>query len=142
MDLEQIAIPPSSPKYAPDFMDDDEPAEISSFVLGGERVQLGKLKAQLVELASLQVSHCFRSQGVEITEGEVQQIATMQVELGSVDLIEIFSPARFTKRATKFGVRPGFAVDLQERKPYGEHAGEFWELLKESDVKELDELFA
>ena len=140
MDLEQIAVPPASPGYEPEFMDDDEPAEISSFVLGHEKVCLGKLKAQLVELASLQVSQCFRSEGVDISEEEIQQIAAMQVELGSVDLIEIFSPSRFTKRAARFGVRPGFAVDLLERKPYGEHAGEFWDLLKESDVKELEEL--
>ena len=43
MDLEQIAIPPSSPEYEPDHMDDDEPAEISSFVLGREKVELGSL---------------------------------------------------------------------------------------------------
>ena len=125
MDLEQIAIPPLNPEeYSPDFMDDSEPAEIGSFVLGGERVQMGKFKAQLVELASLQVSHCFRNQGVEASEGEVQQIAAMQVELGNVDLIEVLGPARLAKRASSFGVRPGFAVDLLERKPYGEHDGE------------------
>ena len=141
MDLEQVAVPPASPDdYEPEFLDEEEPAEISSFVLGREKVDLGRLKAQLVELASLQVSHCFRSEGVEVSEEEIQQIAAMQVELGSVDLIEIFSPSRFTKRAARFGVRPGFAVDLLERKPYGEHAGEFWDLLKESDIKELDEL--
>ena len=84
MDLEPIAIPPWSPEHDPDHMDDDEQAEIS-FVHGREEVQLGRLKAQLVELSSLQMSHCFRSEGVEIEEEEIQQIAAMHVEFDSID---------------------------------------------------------
>ena len=72
MALEQLAIPPSGPEHEPDHMDDDEQAEIS-FVHGREEVQLGRLKAQLVELAFSQVSHCFRSKGVEPQEEEIQQ---------------------------------------------------------------------
>ena len=77
---------------------------------------------------------------MEIEEEEIQRIAAMQVEFGSVDFMENFIPSRSTKRSARFGVHPGFAVDLFERRPYDEHAGEFWELLKESDVRELDEL--
>ena len=94
----------------------------------------------MVELASLQVSHCFRIEGVEIEEEEIQHISAMRVELDSIDFIENFIPSRSTKLTARFGLRPGFAVDLFERRPYSEHAGEFWDFLKESDVCELDEL--
>ena len=63
-------------------MDDDEQTEIS-FVHGREEVQLGRLKAHLVELSSLQISHCFRSEGVETEEEEIQQITAMHVEFDS-----------------------------------------------------------
>ena len=100
-------------------------------------VQLGRLKAQLVELASLQVSCCFQSEGVEIEEEEIQQIAAMHVEFGSVDFSENFIPSRFTKRTASLvcvldslltcssGDR---TVSMQEN---------FWDLLKKSDVRGL-----
>ena len=39
-------------------------------------------------------------------------------------------------------MRPGFAIDLCENKPYGPHEGECWDLSKNSDVKELFEMIA
>ena len=114
--------------------------DLSSLTFGSEIVTMGVSKAQLVDLASLHVAHCFRQQRVEASEEEIRQIAAMQVELGGCDLVEIFSPARFTKRASRFGLKPGFAVDLLEAKPYGPHKGEAWDLLKPSDVQELEEM--
>ena len=49
---------------------------------------------------------------------------------------EIYSPERFTSRANKFGLRPGFAVDLEVQKDNGE----YWDLSKESDQRELNRL--
>ena len=39
-------------------------------------------------------------------------------------------------------MRPGFAVDLCENKPYGPHEGESWNFRKSSDVKEFFEMIA
>ena len=39
-------------------------------------------------------------------------------------------------------MRPGFAIDLCENKPYGPNEGECWDLSKNSDVNELFEMIA
>ena len=56
------------------------------------------------------------------------------MSLSSVDVTEVFSPARFTQLAGKFGLRPGIAVDLEEFKDNGETK---WDLDKEEDVQEV-----
>ena len=45
-----------------------------------------------------------------------------------------YSPKRFTARAEHYGLRPGFAVDLEEQKP----DGMYWDASREEDVRELD----
>ena len=57
-----------------------------------------------------------------------------------MDILEIYSPKRFTAMASKLGLKPGFAVDLSEVKPYGPHNGQPWDLTTEEDVKELEEM--
>ena len=42
--------------------------------------------------------------------------------------------------ASKFGLRPGYAIDIKEEKPYGRNKGEKWDLTKQSDIDELDRL--
>ena len=66
----------------------------------------------------------------------------MSVELGAVYILDAFSPERFTDPVlcSKLGLRPGFAVDLCECKPYGPNAGEYWDLNKPADIKELQEM--
>ena len=66
----------------------------------------------------------------------------MSLELGAVDGLDMFSPIRFTDLVVcnKLGLRPGFAVDLCERKQGGPNVGEFWDLNKPSDVLELKQM--
>lgn len=146
VDVEELGEPSSDALYSPASpipdTSDDPMHDISSFHIDGVRAVMSRSKAELVELASLQVEHCFRKQNLEVTKADVTAIAALQVELGACDLVELFSPARFTKSAGRFGLKPGFAVDLLEAKPYGQNAGEHWDLLKDSDVKELEEMLA
>ena len=66
----------------------------------------------------------------------------MSVEVGAFDILEVVSPKHFTDPTlcSKLGPRPGFAVDLSECKPYGPNKGEYWDLNKPNDVKELQEM--
>lgn len=115
-------------------------ASSSSGHAGSLDVSMSEGKAALVELASLQVESAYRRHGVDITPEELAAVAALQVELGAAQVLEIFSPKRFTKAGARLGLRPGFAVDLCERKPYGPNEGEFWDLEKDEDVKELEEM--
>ena len=106
----------------------------------GEELTMSRSKADLIELASIEVRYCFRTQELEATEEEVKCIAAMQVELDAAHVIEAFSPRRYTEAASRMGLRPGFAVDLCEPKPYGPNKGQLWDLSKDSDIEELDEM--
>lgn len=69
-----------------------------------------------------------------------RQLEAKRMELGSCDLsamdiVEVFSPPRFVASASKFGLVPGFSVDLTTKKPDG--SGEFWDLNKKEDVAEV-----
>ena len=54
--------------------------------------------------------------------------------MATVDVMEVFSPQRPTKMAPLLGLRPGWAVDLEELKPCG---SERWNLDKPEDVESL-----
>ena len=97
---------------------------------------LSARKAESLPVAQTFVRDRYRAQGVDITEEEVTAIASLCVELAAVDVMEIYSPKRFTEAAPRFGLKPGYAVDLCEQKP----SGGFWDLSKEADVKELEQL--
>jgi len=113
---------------------------IESLIIGGEKIMVDEYKMEMIPVASLQVRAAYRRQGVDVTEEEVASIAALQVELGAAHVLEIFSPKRFTAAAPGLGLRPGFAVDLCEAKPYGDRAGENWDLAKDEDVDELEEM--
>ena len=61
-------------------------------------------KKDLMDLASITVERCFRRQGVEVSKEEVKAIAKLQLQLAAVDVMEVFSPTRFTAGASRFGV--------------------------------------
>ena len=93
-------------------------------------------KAEMMGLVKHQIRNQFRTNEVDIGEAEVCNIARMSIEIGAVDLSEVYSPHRVTSRASEFGFRPGFAVDLREEKP----SGGPWDLSRPEDAKELKEL--
>ena len=97
---------------------------------------LSTLKAELLSHVRVEVENLFRRCGVDATWKEVGSIALASVELGAVDVSEIYSPHRVTAMAQKFGLRPGFAVDLVEDKPAGYGSGK-WNLDLPEDVELL-----
>ena len=127
---------------APSSRPQGEGGDISSVDLGpsAEPVKLGPQKAEFLELASVEVDLCFRKQGMDITAEECRQIAALQIELAGCHVLELFSPKRFSEQASSFGLKPGFAVDLCEQKPYGPEKGQHWDLSRDKDVKELAEM--
>ena len=127
-----------------DRTQDPSAGDISSlsFDVNGVEVaaELSKLKAEWVEMEKIHIAQCFSKHEVEITDGELEKVAIMAVELGSSHVVELFSPKRVTAHASKLGLRPGFAVDLCEEKPYGPNAGEKWDLSKPTDLQELEDM--
>ena len=57
---------------------------MSEFEFGEHKVKMSAEKANLVELASIQVREAFRHQSCDISENGLTSIAAMQVELGMV----------------------------------------------------------
>ena len=53
---------------------------------------------------------------MELSQEDAGHIASLSLSIGAVDVMEIFSPSRFTSMASKFGLRRGVAVDLTEFK--------------------------
>ena len=98
-------------------------------------LELGRLKRMLRSMVGRKVERAFLAQEVEISAVELEQITKLCVEMGAVDIMEIYSPKRFTAQAGQYGLRPGFAVDLEEQKP----DGSYWDLSKAEDVRELEE---
>ena len=82
-------------------------------------------------------AHClakaFRKEGCDCSSAELMHMADLAVDLGAVDLSELYSPARFKPVAKKLGLRPGFCVDLECQKP----DGTYWDMNKPEDRKEM-----
>ena len=110
----------------------------------GSEVQrwLSQIKAELLPCFEAKIMNAVNLNQGDISADEVRDMAIMSVELGAVDSLEVFSPTRFTDPAvcSKLGLRPGFAIDLSECKPYGPNMGEPWDLNKPNDTKELKEM--
>ena len=73
-------------------------------------VLLGKARA--LERTKLAVTDTYRAKGVDITAAEISSVSTLLLQLGSVDVAEVFSPPRFTEAAPSLGLKPGFSVNL------------------------------
>lgn len=61
----------------------------------------------------------------------------MNVSGNKVDVAEIYNPRRFTSQANRFGLTPGFAIDLEVLK---NEKGEYWDLSRKEDKLELKRL--
>ena len=48
----------------------------------------------------------------------IDEVGALLTESGGAQIIEIFSPDRFAAKAGDLGLRPRFAIDLCENKPY------------------------
>lgn len=77
----------------------------------------------------------YSRESVELSQEDAGHIASLSLSIGAVDVMEIFSPSRFTSMASKFGLRRGVAVDLTEFKDNGV---ERWDLDRREDRLEVD----
>jgi len=120
-------------------MEDESQANVSS-LMALEVIEEGRLseeKAELLDHVRFQVANQFRRHNLDdVSLKEVDNIATLAVEIAAVDIAEVYSPHRFTARASEFQLRPGFAADLEELRPDGEH----WDLSRKEDEAILAEL--
>ena len=91
---------------------------------------LTALKEVAYENIKTLVQETYKKNGVEISAQEVADISSLSCEMAAVDIAEVYSPKRFTALAEQFKLRPGFAIDLSEKKA----DGEFWNLNKPADV--------
>ena len=78
----------------------------------------------------------YEANGIEITEQEIMDIAHLSMQMSAVDVMEIYSPKRFTALADRYKLRPGFAVDLNETK----EDGTYWDLNKPEDIQEVHDI--
>ena len=69
-----------------------------------------------------------------------RRLESRRLELGSVDVAEVFSPPRFVARAGILGLSPGFSVDLSTKKPILGKENEYWDLNRAEDRKDLNYL--
>ena len=106
----------------------DQPAQsisktVMQLVTGSlEMVEDGVLSASKAEMMSSvksRIERQHRRYEMDVTADEVDCIAATALEVGSVDVAEIYSPRRFSARAEEFQLRPGFAAALVEWKPDG-----------------------
>ena len=94
------------------------------------QAEVSELVDELVSLNALE-SH-------EATAGcPIPAGASEAGDMSSVDVMEVFSPPRFTAAAPKFGLKPGIAVDLSTCRPSD---GIGWDLLRPGDQAELDRI--
>ena len=82
------------------------------------------------------IKQVYEQQEVEISSVEIETLANISCELSAVHIMEVYSPARFSKEASRFGLKPGFAIDLEEAKP----DGSFWDLSRPEDVEAVNQL--
>ena len=141
---QRVVVPPEVPQDTRNSIEDVEISQlkVKREVRKVQGVSLDTDKREFQRLAINSAEYYFRDKQVEASDALIDEVGALLTESGGAQIIEIFSPDRFGAKAGDFGLRPGFAVDLGEKKPYGPHEGESWDLSKNSDVKELFEMFA
>ena len=99
-------------------------------------------KRELQRLARDSADFYIRDKQVEASDALIDEVGALLTESGGAQIIETVTPDRFAAKAGDLGLRQGFAFDLCGNKPYGPHEGEWWDINKNSDVKELFEVIA
>ena len=92
----------------------------------------GERATSILELASLVQTHLCENMPID----QCYEVSEVLHKLGisKNDVSEIYSPSRFVKEANRFGLRPGFAIDLEISK---NSKGEHWDLSKKEDKREM-----
>ncbi|CAK0904033.1 unnamed protein product, partial [Prorocentrum cordatum] len=110
--------------------------EVYSLDVAVDDVKMSDEKIGLAEEMAVGLETWLRDAGEEYRTSDVRDFCRVALELGAVDMIETYAPVRFAAMAQKYGLRPGFAMDLSENKP-GSY--DCWDLEKDDDVKELED---
>ena len=114
-------LPEGVPETPPvEYVPPKPPSELRSLV-----------KQAAYENIRASVQAMFTGHGLEASEQEIADIASLSCDMAAVDIAEVYSPQRFTAEAERFKLRPGFAIDLCEQKPDGGHR----DMTKPDDVK-------
>ena len=89
-------------------------------------------KQVVKDVATILQARAARGASVE----EILEIGQLLMAVGGSksDVAENYNPERFTSQANRFGLRPGFAIDLSL---YKNNKEEHWDLSKEGDQKRL-----
>ncbi|CAK0894978.1 unnamed protein product, partial [Prorocentrum cordatum] len=95
-------------------------------------------KIKMVPAVAKRLKEAMRHHELDASEEEIVSMAICLCSLAAVDVAEIYTPPRFTPSAASYGMRPGFCIDLTTVKANGQH----WDLAKEEDQKEFEELQA
>ena len=77
-------------------------------------VSLDADKRELQRLFRDSAEYHFRDKQVEASDALIDEVGALLTGSGGAQIIEIFSPARFTANAGDLGLRPFFEVDLCE----------------------------
>ena len=88
-----------------------------------------------LEIAMCVNEHVFPQ--ASFTECMSISIELSKLGVSKSHVAEIYNPKRFTSRANEFGLKPGFAIDMELPK---NSSGEHWDLSKKADQEELDRL--
>ena len=92
---------------------------------------LSNAKENSLALLEQIVTDEYRRNEVDVSRDDVVQIATYLSSLGHTcnHMSEVYSPPRFSAEAQRFGLKPGFSIDLETQKANGEP----WDLSKKGD---------
>ena len=141
---QRVVVPPEVPQDERSSSEDVEVGrlKVKREVREVQGVSLDVDKRELRRLARDSAEYYFRDKQVEVSDALIDKVGALLTESGGAQIIEICLTARFAAKAGDLGLRPGFAVDLCENKPYGPQEGELWDLSKASDVKEQFKMIA
>ena len=142
---QRTVVPPEVPQDTRRCIDDMEISqlEMKNEVRKVQGVSLDADKRELQILARDSADYYyFRYKQVEASDALIDEVGALLTESGGAQIIETVALDRFAAKAGDLRLRPGFAIDLCENKPYGPHEGECWDLSKNSDVKEFFEMIA
>jgi len=88
------------------------------------------LKAEQFDEVKSAMEAQFRRHQEDVDEEDLNKVTQLALEIGAVDFAELYSPERFQERAQDFGLRPGFAIDLQTG----------WDMRDKEQVDQVDYL--
>ena len=70
---------------------------------------------------------------IGLSSVDVWDLARVATEQAGADIAEVYSPNRFASRASSYGLRPSFFIDMTAKRD----DGEYWDLGTEGDQRRL-----